>query len=248
MELPVFIASLSLVVSVISSFYGFTQNKKLQEFEHRTREDTKEDLVKLDTALRSIVAKASYRTEMRNLDFLLEKKSISDFLLSPTWLAVQYLLSTHEDSTPLQEELLLILNRQEGITMGFAAHNAEKELTRISEQYHDELLDLKAHIYTMLPEISRESMERLSETAYNAVKSEISYNDTYFHDALKFLKEKKGVQDPTIDVYLAVLENNAELLKSAINAGGDLSLDDKALLKKYQKLLHDHRYVVPVSA
>lgn len=43
MELTVVVAFTSLVVSIISSIYGFTQNRKLQEFEHRTREDTKEE-------------------------------------------------------------------------------------------------------------------------------------------------------------------------------------------------------------
>lgn len=47
MELTVVVAFTSLVVSIISSIYGFTQNKKLQEFEHWTREDTKEELVLL---------------------------------------------------------------------------------------------------------------------------------------------------------------------------------------------------------
>ena len=41
MELTVVVAFTALVVSIISSIYGFTQNRKLQEFEHRTREDTK---------------------------------------------------------------------------------------------------------------------------------------------------------------------------------------------------------------
>lgn len=84
MELTVVVAFTSLVVSIVSSIYGFTQNKKLQEFEHRTREDTKEDLVKLDTVLKSIIIKSSYRNDMKNLRFDSEKQIISDFLLSPT--------------------------------------------------------------------------------------------------------------------------------------------------------------------
>lgn len=243
MELTVVVAFTSLVVSIISSFYGFTQNKKLQEFEHRTREDTKEDLVKLDTALKSIITKSSYRNDMKNLGFDSEKKIISDFLLSPTWLAIEYLINQNGDKTVLHVELLIILNRQDGITIGFAAYNAEKELSRISKQFHDDLLNLKNNIYTMLPEISGDSVERLSHTAVNAVKDRISYNDDYVKDAFRYLKEEKGVEDPSLDLFLAVLDNNEDLLKQAIDSGGNLSMNDRDLMRKYEKLLKDHKFV-----
>lgn len=74
MDLTAYVAFTSLIVSVISSIYGFTQNRKLQEFEHRTQEDTKEDLVNLDAVLKSIIVKSSYRSEMKNLKFDAEKK------------------------------------------------------------------------------------------------------------------------------------------------------------------------------
>lgn len=243
MELTVVVAFTSLVVSIISSIYGFTQNRKLQEFEHRTREDTKEDLVKLDTALKSIIIKSSYRNDMRNLVFDAEKNIISDFLLSPTWLAIEYLINQNGDKTVLHVELLIILNRQDGITIGFAAHNAERELSRISSQYQEELLNLKDNIYTMLPEISGDNVDRLSKTAVSAVKDRITYNDDYVKDAFRYLKEVKGVADPNIDLFLAVLDNNEELLKQSIDAGGNLAMDDKDLLKKYEKLLKDHKFV-----
>ncbi|HJK07720.1 MAG TPA: hypothetical protein O0X46_01215 [Methanocorpusculum sp.] len=243
MELTVVVAFTSLVVSIISSIYGFTQNRKLQEFEHRTREDTKEDLVKLDTALKSIIIKSSYRNDMRNLVFDAEKNIISDFLLSPTWLAIEYLINQNGDKTVLHVELLIILNRQDGITIGFAAHNAERELSRISSQYQEELLNLKDNIYTMLPEISGDNVDRLSKTAVSAVKDRITYNDDYVKDAFRYLKEVKGVTDPNIDLFLAVLDNNEELLKQSIDAGGNLAMDDKDLLKKYEKLLKDHKFV-----
>jgi len=105
MELIVVVAFTSLVVSVLSSIYGFTQNKKLQEFEPRTCEDTKEDLVNLDTALKSIIIKSSCCSDMKNLGFDSEKKIISDFLLSPTWLAIEYLINQNGDKTVLHVEI-----------------------------------------------------------------------------------------------------------------------------------------------
>ena len=178
-DLTVYVAFTSLIVSVISSFYGYSQTRKLQEFEHKTREDTKEDLVKLDTALKSIIVKSSYRNDMKNLGFDAEKKIISEFLLSPTWLSIEYLLRKGSDKTSLHVELLIILNRQDGITIGFAAHNAEKELNRISTQYHEELLNLKNNIYDMLPEISNDSIELLTQTHDNTFNADITqhYNN-----------------------------------------------------------------------
>lgn len=243
MELTVVVAFTSLVVSIVSSIYGFTHNKKLQEFEHRTREETKEDLVKLDTVLKSIIIKSSYRNDMKNLGFDSEKQIISDFLLSPTWLAIEYLVNQNGDKTVLPVELLIILNRQDGITIGFAARNAEKELSRISKQYQDELLNLKNNIYTMLPEISGDSVERLSKTVVNAVKDRITYNDNYIRNAFHYLKEKKGVEDPSINLFLAVLDNNDDQLKQTLDSGGNLSMDDRDLLRKYEKLLKDHTFV-----
>lgn len=232
MELTVVVAFTSLVVSIVSSIYGFTHNKKLQEFEHRTREKTKEDLVKLDTVLKSIIIKSSYRNDMKNLGFDSEKQIISDFLLSPTWLAIEYLVNQNGDKTVLPVELLIILNRQDGITIGFATRNAEKELSRISKQYQDELLNLKNNIYTMLPEISGDSVERLSKTVVNAVKDRITYNDNYIRNAFHYLKEKKGVEDPSINLFLAVLDNNDDQLKQTLDSGGNLSMDDRDLLRK----------------
>ena len=49
--------------------------------------------------------------------------------------------------------------------------------------------------------------------------------------------------DPNIDLFLAVLDNNEELLKQSIDAGGNLAMDDKELIKKYEKLLKDHKFV-----
>ncbi len=152
-------------------------------------------------------------------------------------------MNQNGDKTVLHVELLIILNRQDGITIGFAARNAEKELSRISKQYQDELLNLKNNIYTMLPEISGDSVERLSKTAVNAVKDRITYNDDYIRDAFHYLKEKKGVEDPSINLFLAVLDNNDDQLKQAIDSGGNLSMDDRDLLRKYEKLLKDHTFV-----
>lgn len=61
---------------------------------------------------------------MKNLGFDTEKKIISDFLLSPTWLSREYLINQNGDTTPLHVELLTILTRQDGITIGFTAQNA----------------------------------------------------------------------------------------------------------------------------
>ena len=72
---------------------------------------------------------------MKNLGFDLEKKIISEFILSPTWLAIEYLINQNNEKTMLHVELLIILNWYDGITIGFAANNAEKELSRISKQY-----------------------------------------------------------------------------------------------------------------
>ena len=59
MELTVVLAFTSVLISIASSIYEFSQDKKkLQEFEHLTCEDTKEDLVKLDTALKYIIIKS----------------------------------------------------------------------------------------------------------------------------------------------------------------------------------------------
>lgn len=171
-----------------------------------------------------------------------KKKIISDYLLSPTWLAIEYLLNRNGDKSSLHMGLLIVLDRDNGITIGFAAHNAEKELGRLIKQYNEELLTLKKNIYTMLPEISEDNVDRLAQSAYNAVKSEISYNDEYAKDAFRYLKEEKGVHDTNLDIFLAVLDNDEKLLKEAIDAGGSLGMDDKSLLKKYERLLEDRKF------
>lgn len=53
---------------------------------------------------------------------------------------------------------------------------------------------------------------------------------------------RKNVQDPNSDLFLEVPDENEDLLKQAIDASGSIALDDKDLLRKYEKLLKDYRF------
>lgn len=55
---------------------------------------------------------------------------------------------------------------------------------------------------------------------------------------LQYLKDS-GVVDPNIDLFLAVINNDTELLKIALEQGGDPNITDNDLLKKYEVQLRD---------
>ncbi|MDR0980552.1 MAG: hypothetical protein LBL85_02000 [Methanocalculaceae archaeon] len=105
LELIVVVAFTSLVVSVISSICGFTQKKNCRSLDPGPARTPKKHLVKLDIALKYIIIKSSYCSNMKNLGFDSEKQIISDFLLRPTWLAIEYLVNQNGDKTVLHVEL-----------------------------------------------------------------------------------------------------------------------------------------------
>jgi hypothetical protein len=54
----------------------------------------------------------------------------------------------------------------------------------------------------------------------------------------KHLK-KKGVEDPNVDMFVAVFDDDVELLKSALAAGADRSITDNQVLGTYRDELAD---------
>jgi hypothetical protein len=56
----------------------------------------------------------------------------------------------------------------------------------------------------------------------------------------KHLK-KKGVDDPNVDMFVAVFDNDTELLKGALAAGADRTVTDNQVLNGYQAELADFK-------
>ena len=59
-----------------------------------------------------------------------------------------------------------------------------------------------------------------------------------FSKILKYLKEK-GIDDPNIDMFLAVEKGDTAALHKAVENGADVNITDSELIQKYQDYLRD---------
>lgn len=73
-----------------------------------------------------------------------------------------------------------------------------------------------------------------------AIGAAVKVNGTSRSKALRSILTRlknHGINDPNIDVFLAVTTGDKELLQKAIDAGADLSITDTRLINSYRSLL-----------
>lgn len=245
-------AAVSSAFALILSVIAVIVTARVNSSDYRAEQDVRMRTAQLLATLRSIMVKSAMfsqkpRDNSDALDLAGERRVLNDFLSSTTafaywswsgyksveagdnpeeWRVFFMYLADILDSE--RSQLALMLNRA-AVLEKLLAGLDKKAIRRISSY----VSDLSGAIGDF--EKNRESNALIKEVfeVYG-----VSRNLKITREMLLHLK-RKGIADPNIDLWLAVMEEDPARLKSALAAGADQTMTDSALVAKYQAELKD---------
>jgi hypothetical protein len=248
-------SAVSTTFALISGVIAILVTARVSSTDYQAEQNVKADTAKLLASLRSIMLKGalfSQKAAKTNAapDFTNELKSINEFLSSTTAFAFW---SWEGYKSALAEE--------------------RPESWRLFFMYLAELLDSKdnfrnmisraVEIETLLTSLTKKDIRRISQYTSDLAKAVGKFQESRTNSLLinavasvyekrgdanatlqMFLHlKKKGVEDPNIDMFIAVMSpedpENTKKLQAALEAGADPSVTDSELIQKYQTQLKD---------
>lgn len=146
---------------------------------------------------------------------------------------------------------------------------SENYFTGWSKQERDNLFSLmvsgKTRVVPIWYKLSLDDIESLSPMLSGLVSAKVENGDR--EDALEvsskvlnkfnpkqremrlyelfFQAVRKHVEDPDLDIFLAVFRNDTKLLEAALEQGGNPDITDVSLWNRYNKIITDHKDVWP---
>lgn len=252
----VIISLFALIASIGTAFYSYNQQNKLASIDFKAKEMIKSDTAKLLSTMRSIMYKGVLiRTEgykLTDVDISSEQSFINDFLNSESSLAYH---------SWVNEKDLLAKNQGED-TEGWRTFFIDlAAITSTDNPYY--AAERAAEIELLFDNFTEEDISKIAEynSDLNKAISENSKNRkgnpiaaAFIERAIERNKEHSpknvlgkltylkgiGINDPNIDMFIAVFENNTSKLKVALSSGANVSTTDSALLKKYSAELENY--------
>ena len=173
-----------------------------------------------------------------------EKSKIQKFLTSPTALAYYEYASKKSEQAKkegLPEKwrtfflrMTELLQESNPYSAATKAMDIEKDFFNFSEEA--KFNEVAVELAKLSKVIENANKIRESDIVLKALIeiSKSSFDESKFEPFIRFLKEKKNVKDPNIDLFLAVFENDEILAKSALDSGADLRVTSAMIVRKYE--------------
>ena len=252
-------AAVSGVFAVLLGIIAIIVTTRVSSSDYRAEEDVKTQTAQLLACLRSIIMKGVNLSQKptaatTRLTFAKEKELINSFLCSTTAFAY-WSWQGHKSELALsgkEEEwrvffmyLIDILDSDDASDFSMMVGRAvslEKLLTELGK--HD-IGKISRYVSNLSGAVGAFRESREKSVIIKAV-SEIhgqSQSSDQLRRKLLHLK-KKGISDPNVDLFLAVLDpagGDTALARAALEAGADRSMTDGQLLAKYESQLLDYR-------
>lgn len=245
--LPIIISSLSLIVAGLA----FWWTRKYNTSDFRLSQKVKDDTLELLSTLRALHIKAIHYTQgLRGLTITLEKEKLNSFLLTPTafaynvWVGQKSKLSggRPEEWRIFFLRLTQILNEESSFNAGCIAVELEELFDTLNEDDFELITSYLRDIPEALQKLKSFRQYDVAIQAFMNVckgrRQNVDSEHNSFERKILFLKEK-GITDPNIDLFLGILENKEDLVKSALDNGADPSLTDAQLIEKYKDELKE---------
>lgn len=225
---------------------AFWWTRKYNTSDFRLSQKVKDDTLELIVTLRCLHLKAIQTTQgLKNLSITFEKEKLNSFLLTPTafaynvWVGQKSKLSGEkpEEWRIFFLRLVQILNEESHFTAGCIAAELEELFDTLNENDFELITSYLENIPDALQKLKSIRQYDVAIQSFMDVcksrRQQADPKDSSFEHKILFLK-RKGVMDPNIDLFLGILVNNEDLVKSALDNGADPAMTDEQLIEKYK--------------
>ena len=240
------ISLLSVTASVTMSILIYCWSKKDTSTDYKLKDIVIKDLLELEGNLNSICIKSATTHLVSDLDLVKETEFIKNFLTSPT---MSFILSydNSEEDRMFYLDLFLISNNGDNIKS--SAELAQKALDILHNICKTNLIDKlkKTSAADCLQIItnSKDQVNWLLKVTVDTVEKGSANKNEFVTRQLQHLKNK-GVQDPYIDLFLMLINDDnpdpemaKQLVDECAKMYGRLDVTDKEILDKYKDFLED---------
>jgi hypothetical protein len=251
----VVVAGVAIVVSVGSAIYTFWQSRHLAGSGFKAAEDLKADLVALLAALRSIIYKGiSSSQDNKSRDISVELKRVREFQTSPSGYALAALAA--ERGAGKQEDA----GHWRVLGLQFAELAGMQELNEGDASVVLRARNWSTEIETTLGGLTLDDVEWMASKVGNLPSMTTSLRHTRSRDMVlrswfeiseerraeadpqinlrKLLTLKaRGVEDPDVDLWIALLNDDKDNLQKALDAGAHVNATMEHVLGRHREQL-----------
>jgi hypothetical protein len=250
-DLSVVVAVVAIVVSVVSAIHTFSQSRHLASSGFKAAEDLKVDLVTLLAALRSITYKgiaASQDGKPRDISQELER--VREFQTSPSGYALAALAAERGAGDgadagrwrvlglEFAELAGLDISKPEDAGAALAARSwateIETTLSALAPGDVDAMARKVSNLPAMIGSMRQTRTQDMVLRLWFDVDSEQRGNQNRERELARLHALKAdGVEDPDVDMWIATLTDDPDLLQKSLNSGADLSVTMPQLFKRH---------------
>ena len=223
------VPALALVVSGLSFYLTNRMNKKVNRKDYEISENLKYELLRLVAALRSLDAKAVISPHVEGkMDYTQEIGVISELRMSPGYLVFLHSINNDDDRFWIDFNIQMLSITGNDLSM----HEIRMFSNRILNVVKNKT-NLKGILDLEMIELMKEFCE-MKGTApeYKEVKEEDAADELFKAFVSHLVSE--GNDDPDVLVWFAVLHDNTDLLKQALDSGGRPNSTRQDIIDKYK--------------
>lgn len=224
------IPAVALIVSSISYYKTNRMSKKVNSKDYEISENLKYELMQLIAVLKSLDSKAALSPGLNvKADYLPEINEISKLVISPSYLVFLRSIDNEKDRSWVDLNIHYLVIRG-------------NEMSRSEvRQFSNRVLDLIKNTTSLKNTLNLDVFNLMKEFcdmkgAVPKYEEKEAKNDNEMFSLFLSYLRNNGVDDPDVNVFYGVVNGDEELLKQALNAGGNPNITDKAIIKKYKDL------------
>lgn len=247
-------ASISTSIAIILGAIALLLTAKVESADYKAEQQIKYDLARLHAALSSAQVRAGIKLDVKlrgATNFSQEKLVAHEFLQSVTGFAF-YMLTARksEESRGSPEEWrlfhLYIAELVESSDVSVFLNRATRVQRLLSELTSNDIDSLCSSVRDLSGSaanfgwaIEKNLVLRAMNEVYGGKATADVDDNSAVLDRLAYLKSI-GVEDPDIDLFIAVHQNDTTSLKSALDRGANMNVTDKQILSRHAEKLKQY--------
>jgi hypothetical protein len=238
--------AVSTVFALLTGIIAITVTARVASSDHQAAEQVKADIARLLAACRSIQTKSVYvagtARQLAPLDFAHEKEQINDFLSSTTAFAMWAWVGERSAAAGPAPEgwrtffltLVEMLATEDPDYWTLADRGAQVEVLVSALSAHD-VKRVGKMVEDLPAAVGRFDESRRRDpaiAAFHAIQAERKAAQALYPAKMRYLKAK-GVQDPDLDMHLAVVDDDTAALETALAAGANPAVTDGQVVRRH---------------
>ena len=239
--LTILISTAAIIISIYSNNLVIKTTKEIATSEFRAVEQVKSDTVKLISAFRSLILKGVWATQgVKNQQIEHELQIIREFMLGTTGLAYHSWVAHKSKVAGEKPEqwrtfylqmsrLVATKNAYDAATI---ASKLEDLITKLDAQDFIKIASFLNDIPKLLEDLRVSRKEDVLIRAFIEHTLEKEIDPDIFQAFIAYLVSLK-INDPDVETFYAVMENDRILLEKALKKGGNPNITDNEIIKRY---------------